>query len=261
MIFDYAELSNASKEKLVEIYSNLHEFRKNNPLTEFEPFSTARHHFKPRSHGGADDSENYIRITNEEHFVAHYILHKIYGGKMTSSLAILCGGLFNNSRCITKNLEEISKTYSSEIVDVRKSLSERMMGEKNPAYGKYGKNHPTTNVDRSGENNPNFGKITSEKCKKATSASNSGKIVAKDTRTGEIIRVTKEEFDSCEFLVGSTSGEKNENIKGTVSVLDLTTGEYMRVSRETYDAQRDRYAVPSSKIAKEFKEKNNVSNR
>jgi hypothetical protein len=176
-------------------------------------------------------------------------------------LAILCGGLFNNSRCITKNLEEISKTYSSEIVDVRKSLSERMMGEKNPAYGKYGKNHPTTNVDRSGENNPNFGKITSEKCKKATSASNSGKIVAKDTRTGEIIRVTKEEFDSCEFLVGSTSGEKNENIKGTVSVLDLTTGEYMRVSRETYDAQRDRYAAPSSKIAKEFKEKNNASNR
>lgn len=261
MIFDYDELSNASKEKLMKIYADLHEFRKNNPLTEFEPFSTARHHFKPRSQGGADDPENYIRITNEEHFVAHYILHKIYGGKMTSSLAILCGGLFNNSKCITQNLEEISKTYSSEIVDVRKSLSERMMGEKNPAYGKFGKKHPTAHIDRTGANNPNFGKTTTDKCKKATSVSNSGKIVAKDNRTGEIIRVTKEEFDSCEFLVGLTSGEKNEKIKGTVSVLDLTTGGYVRIPREIYDAQRDRYAAPSSKIAKEFKEKNNVSNR
>ena len=261
MIFDYAELSNASNEKLEEIYSRLLEFRKKNPITEFEPFSTTKHHFKPRSFGGTDDPENHIRITNEEHFVAHYILHRIYGGKMSSALGILCGGLFNNSKCATTNLEEISKIYSKEIIGVRSQLSERMKGENNPAYGKFGKDHPTSGIDRTGANNSNFGKRASEKNKKASSESNKGIVLAKDIRNGEIIRVTKEEFESSEFLVGSTTGAPRENIKGSVTVLDLTTGKHMRIPRELFHTQRDRYVAPGSKLAREYKEKNDVSIR
>lgn len=41
---------------------------------------------------------------------------------------------------------------------------------------------------------------------------NKGMVVALDTRTSEIVRVTKETFDNSEYLVGSNSGRKQKNV-------------------------------------------------
>lgn len=43
---------------------------------------TERHHVVPKSRGGGDDDQNLITLTPEDHFFAHLLLAKIYGGGM-----------------------------------------------------------------------------------------------------------------------------------------------------------------------------------
>ena len=73
MIFDYSKLETANSEELLAIYLELHEFRKQNPITKFDKWSTSKHHFTPKCMGGDDSKGNYIRITNEEHFTIFFI--------------------------------------------------------------------------------------------------------------------------------------------------------------------------------------------
>jgi len=48
-----------------------------------------RHHIVPRCMGGGDEPENLVRLTPEEHFVAHQLLVKIYPEKRTLVIAVL----------------------------------------------------------------------------------------------------------------------------------------------------------------------------
>ena len=43
---------------------------------------TELHHIIPKSVGGSDASSNLVRLTAKEHFVAHLMLAKMYGGKL-----------------------------------------------------------------------------------------------------------------------------------------------------------------------------------
>lgn len=47
-----------------------------------------RHHIVPRCMGGSDDPDNLVRLTPEEHFVAHQLLVKIYPEKRTLIVAV-----------------------------------------------------------------------------------------------------------------------------------------------------------------------------
>lgn len=49
------------------------------------------HHIFPRALGGSDDKGNLIRLTPEDHFFAHLLLAKIYGGKMWLALFVMSG--------------------------------------------------------------------------------------------------------------------------------------------------------------------------
>lgn len=51
-----------------------------------------RHHIIPRCIGGGDDPGNLIRLTPEDHFFAHLLLAKIYGGKLWAPIAFMVGG-------------------------------------------------------------------------------------------------------------------------------------------------------------------------
>lgn len=48
-----------------------------------------RHHIIPRCMGGGDEPENLVRLTPEEHFVAHQLLVKMYPEKRTLVIAVL----------------------------------------------------------------------------------------------------------------------------------------------------------------------------
>lgn len=47
------------------------------------------HHIIPRSLGGGDDMSNLVELTAKEHFIAHLLLAKIYGGKMAVAAFIM----------------------------------------------------------------------------------------------------------------------------------------------------------------------------
>lgn len=51
-----------------------------------------KHHIKPRALGGTDEPVNLIRLSAEDHFFAHLLLAKIYGGKLWAPIAFMVGG-------------------------------------------------------------------------------------------------------------------------------------------------------------------------
>ena len=58
----------------VKIYNALIERGKNRKIDSY----VENHHIIPRCMGGSDDCENLVRLTPEEHYLAHQLLVKIY---------------------------------------------------------------------------------------------------------------------------------------------------------------------------------------
>ena len=56
------------------IYQNLIERAQNRIILEY----TETHHILPRCMGGADDKENLVELTPEEHYLAHQLLVKMH---------------------------------------------------------------------------------------------------------------------------------------------------------------------------------------
>lgn len=54
---------------------------------------TERHHILPRALGGGDEPENLIALTPEDHFFAHLLLARAYGGSMWCPVAFMIGGV------------------------------------------------------------------------------------------------------------------------------------------------------------------------
>lgn len=48
-----------------------------------------KHHVIPRSHGGSNAKHNLVLLTAREHFVAHMLLARIYGGGMWQAAAMM----------------------------------------------------------------------------------------------------------------------------------------------------------------------------
>lgn len=85
-----------------------------------------RHHIIPKSIGGTDDNTNLVNLTAREHFIAHLLLAKIYGGTMIYAVHRLMFGktkistnsvLYENIRkssYITKETREKMSIKSKE---------------------------------------------------------------------------------------------------------------------------------------------------
>lgn len=80
-----------------------------------------RHHIYPRSMFPqlADEPSNLIRLTAREHFIAHWMLHKAFGRKMTQAFMYMRAGSPNrywslNSRSFQKLREEFGRIWSKE---------------------------------------------------------------------------------------------------------------------------------------------------
>lgn len=64
----------------LRIYNELIEHRKT--LPKLKGLYYESHHILPRCMGGGDEEENLIYLTAEDHFMAHVLLAKAYGGKL-----------------------------------------------------------------------------------------------------------------------------------------------------------------------------------
>ncbi len=80
------------------------------------------HHIKPKSLGGNDSKENIIKLTAREHYIAHLLLAKIYGGKMWYALFIMSvGKAYNNKRTykVKSKIYEFTKREMAKITSIR----------------------------------------------------------------------------------------------------------------------------------------------
>lgn len=77
-----------------------------------------KHHIVPRSHGGSNKKDNLISLTPRQHFIAHRMLWKAYGGSMTRAFFLMSkadryGKIGSKTYAIAR--EDYSKVVSAQM--------------------------------------------------------------------------------------------------------------------------------------------------
>jgi len=93
---------------------------------------TEKHHIVPQCMGGNNSKSNIVRLSAKQHFVAHHLLFKIYGGsKLANAWYAMCRiGKGQESRIVNASMFKKAKEARS------KQLSVESKGELNHFYGK-----------------------------------------------------------------------------------------------------------------------------
>lgn len=114
-----------------------------------------KHHIIPKCLGGNNNKNNLVLLTSREHYLAHWLLCKIYTGKSKAKMAYaffcMCRKNHNHKRGVTSRMYERTKRYVSTFCygenhpsfgkslwdeKTKKEISARMIGKNNPMYGK-----------------------------------------------------------------------------------------------------------------------------
>jgi hypothetical protein len=122
---------------------------------------TEIHHVVPRCMGGSDESANLVKLTPEEHYVAHQLLVKIYPTerKLVFAAWMMCNGK-----------QRSNKRYAWLKDRHRKVLSETHKGKKMPEWNK-------AKLIAS-----NTGRVCSEETRQKISQAQIGKVLSDEHR-------------------------------------------------------------------------------
>lgn len=125
-----------------------------------------RHHIYPRSlfPQKANDPDNIVLLTAREHFIAHWMLHKAFGGKMSQAFMYMKAG--DEQRYWNLN----SRSYGL----LRESFSQAMSLVK--------KGKPLTEETKRKMSAVRVGIALSEAHRQAIGAGNTGRVVLDETR-------------------------------------------------------------------------------
>lgn len=123
------------------------------------------HHVIPRCLGGSDNNENLVKLTPEEHYLAHLLLVKIHPGNIKLIYAA------NMMASCTLDGKRNNKVYGW----LRRKFSENISGPNNPMFGKRHSEERRKQSALFGEHNPFYGKSHSEDSKSRISTSKKGK--------------------------------------------------------------------------------------
>jgi len=101
------------------------------------------HHIVPRSHGGSDVKDNLIALTPRQHFVAHWMLWKAYGGNMGRAFFMMSNfGKYGkvNSRTYAMARKDYSEQVKQQLAikpnsyvataETRQKMREKKLGKK-----------------------------------------------------------------------------------------------------------------------------------
>lgn len=107
------------------IYLSLIDRAKNRNLDGY----SENHHIIPRCMGGNDASDNLVKLTAREHFIAHLLLVKIYPSnlKLVKAVAMMCVG--QQERKLTNRL------YGKVRLIFSLAMSESQSGTNNSQFG------------------------------------------------------------------------------------------------------------------------------
>ena len=103
-----------------------------------------KHHILPRSLGGSDDPSNIICLTVRQHYIAHWMLWKAYGGAMAVAFDYMSGIKRYGSRLPSRTVEALK-------ADVSKRISERPVSEetrKKQSQAKLGKKLTPEHIEK-----------------------------------------------------------------------------------------------------------------
>jgi hypothetical protein len=92
-----------------KIYNQLIEKRKIDILSKKGKIYCERHHIIPKCLGGSDDKSNIVNLTAREHFLSHWLLHRIYPNN--SSLALAFFRCSNKNHCDRGKFTPSSRAY------------------------------------------------------------------------------------------------------------------------------------------------------
>lgn len=114
-----------------------------------------KHHILPKSLGGTNDKSNLVLLTPREHYLAHWLLFKIYSGADKAKMAY---AFFQMTRVNSQHSRQIT---SRQYERAREAMS-IIKGELHPAYGRTfwdEEQRSRMSVSKLGELNPMFGKV------------------------------------------------------------------------------------------------------
>ncbi len=128
-----------------------------------------KHHIIPKCLGGSDDSSNLVKLTPEEHYLAHLLLMKINPGVYALSYSAFMMTRANSQMVRSNKMYGWLKRKFSE--DLSRFQKERFEDKtKHPCFGKFGKDHPR------------FGIPHSEESKLRIAEANRGKTMKTETK-------------------------------------------------------------------------------
>lgn len=192
-----------------KIYDNLIEkakFRTN--LNE----NIEMHHIMPKCMGGSDEKENLVSLTAREHFIAHLLLSKLYGGKLTYALYLMsCRKGFTNRKykelrdafvVMIKSNKERSIKISKSLTGVSKSEEHKENYRKSRANGSGWvcpeHKKQTLKETMKGEGNPMWGRTHDQNVRNIISEANKQQIVCPHCgKVGGIAVMKRWHFDNC----------------------------------------------------------------
>jgi HNH endonuclease/NUMOD3 motif len=125
-----------------------------------------KHHIVPRSHGGSNKKDNLIALTPRQHFIAHRMLWKAYGGSMARAYFMMSA---------TGKYGKIgSKTYAMAREEYSKQVVIQMTGK--PAQSKFDAEH------RAKLSQAKLGTKVSDATKAKISAFQTGRKASEETK-------------------------------------------------------------------------------
>lgn len=161
---------------------------------------TETHHIIPKCMGGDGSPANLVKLSARQHFVAHHLLYKIYGGsKLANAWYSMCRiGRGQEERLVNSRMFERVKVIRSELLSIESS------GEFNHFFGKKHSEDSRTKMSIA-QKNLRLWENRSEDHRKALLAAQKlpkskdhrskigrkGMVMLQNIISGEIIRVEK----------------------------------------------------------------------
>lgn len=128
-----------------KIYNNLINRAKDRLLEGY----VEKHHIVPKCIGGADTRDNLVQLTAREHFIAHYLLAKMYPD---TGLPHALWRMANNGRSVCSKTYEIARKLHAKRISEDTEANMRR-GSPGQANGMYGKTHSASAIARIKEAN------------------------------------------------------------------------------------------------------------
>lgn len=128
-----------------------------------------KHHIMPRSMGGGDEPSNIIVLTLRQHYIAHWMLWKAYGGKMAVAFDYMNGIKKYGYRLTGRTIKLLSQ-------DVSKRRSERQVSaetRKKQRLAKLGRKLSPEHIEK--VRLASTGRVVSEETKRKVSEAKKGK--------------------------------------------------------------------------------------